>query len=53
MLGGEVGEPVGGRSGHGDRVLREQPKPVLIAVPDRIGVEPERRARDEHLREHD
>ena len=47
MLARDGSEAVGRRARDRDRVLGEQAEPFRVAVPDRLGVDPDRRARDE------
>ena len=45
-------ERVGDRAGHHDGLVDQQRVPIVVAVPDRHGVDPDRGAGDEHLGEH-
>ena len=53
MLGRDLAEPICCRARDGDGVLRQEAEPLGISVPDGLGVDPEGRAGDERLREHD
>jgi hypothetical protein len=45
-------EPVGDRAWHGDGLVDEHRVPGTVAVPDRLRVDPDWVARDEHLGKH-
>ncbi len=49
VVAGDRAQPVRRGARHDDGVLGQQPEPVLIAIPDRPGVDPDRRAGDEDL----
>jgi hypothetical protein len=51
LLGGGA-EPVRDRAWHGDCLVDEHRVPAAVAVPDRLGVDPDWVARDEHLGKH-
>ena len=53
VLARDRSEAVGRRPGDRHSVLGEQAEPFRVAVPDRLGVDPDRRARDEGLGEND
>jgi len=48
---GNHAETVRRRAWYDDRVFREQPEPVRVAIPDWLRVDPDRSARDEDLGE--
>ncbi len=51
VLTGDSAELLGGRPGHHDGVLGQQLEPVVVAIPDRPRVDPDRRAGHEDLGE--
>ena len=52
LPGRDGGEAVAGGAPDHHGVPRQQAEPLLVPVPDRLGVDPERRAGHEHLGEH-
>jgi hypothetical protein len=51
VVAGDGAQPLRRRTRYHDSVLGEQPEPVFVAIPDRLGIDPDRRARDEDLGE--
>jgi hypothetical protein len=51
-VAGSGAEGFGDRAGHHHGLVDQQGVPVVVAVPDRPGVDPDRGAGDEHLGEH-
>jgi len=52
VVTGQAREAFRRRSRHHDGVFGQQPEPVVVTVPDRLGIDPDRSTRDKHLGEY-